>query len=349
MWWILFWLSPICRTVRSSTKEACPKCASTRQFAEGGLEITEHLVHSRNLAIQSKSTLLARYCETMGELRLRSYTEKAMKAARAEAELSAKAKSSFLGTMSHELRTPLNAIIGFSEIIEASAGKSADETLAENAHEIRKAGRHMLGVINDILEMSKIDSGALQLNLADYSIAEIVEDCLPMIRDRVEAKEQTLDVRIARDTPPVPLDMRRIRQVLLNLLTNATKFTPAGGSITVAVRGTKAGGCLVAISDTGVGMTPDEMRIAMRPFGQVQNMYTRTEEGTGLGLAISYGLVKAHSGEFYMESEPGVGTTVVVTLPKKPGTARSTALADAGGGGERAEPRRENLTTGSTK
>lgn len=311
--------------------------------------ITETGVFNRNLAIQSKSTLLARYCETMGELRLRSYTEKAMKAARAEAELSAKAKSSFLGTMSHELRTPLNAIIGFSEIIEAAAGKSADERLAENATEIRKAGRHMLGVINDILEMSKIESGALHLNLADYSIAEILEDCVPMIRDRVDAKEQTLDIRIARDTPLVQLDMRRVRQVLLNLLTNASKFTPTGGSITVAVRGTKAGGCLVAIADTGVGMTPDDMRTAMRPFGQVQNMYTRTEDGTGLGLAISHGLVRAHGGEFYMESEPGVGTTVVVTLPKRPGTARSAALGNVSGGGERAEPRRDNLSTESRK
>lgn len=269
-----------------------------------------------------------------------------MKAARIEAELSAKAKSSFLGTMSHELRTPLNAIIGFSEIIEAAAGKKADETLAENAHEIRKAGRHMLGVINDILEMSKIESGALQLNLAEYSIAEIVEDCLPMIRDRAETKNLSLDLRISRDAPCVTLDMRRIRQVLINLLTNACKFTPEGGSITIAVRKTKEGGGVIAICDTGVGMTPDEMRIAMSPFGQVQNMYTRTEEGTGLGLAISNGLVKAHGGEFYMESEPGVGTTVVVTLPKKPGIARNSALANSNGGGERAEPRRANLTTG---
>lgn len=300
----------------------------------------------RNLALQNKSTLLARYCETMGELRLRSYTEKAMKAARIEAELSAKAKSSFLGTMSHELRTPLNAIIGFSEIIEAAAGKSADETLAGNANEIRKAGRHMLGVINDILEMSKIESGALQLNLQNYSLAEIVEDCVPLIRERIDAKELTLELRLSRDAPVLTLDMRRIRQVLLNLLTNACKFTPVGGAITVVVRSTKAGGGLVAICDTGVGMTPDEMRTAMRPFGQVQNMYTRTEEGTGLGLAISRGLVAAHGGEFYMESEPAKGTTVVVTLPNRPGIARSTALAHVGGGGERATPRRANLTTG---
>jgi signal transduction histidine kinase len=285
----------------------------------------------------------------MGELRLRSYTEKAMKAARIEAELSAKAKSSFLGTMSHELRTPLNAIIGFSEIIESAAGKSADEALASNAHEIRKAGRYMLGVINDILEMSKIESGALQLNLQSYSLAEIVEDCIPLIRERIDAKELTLELKISRDTPVLKLDMRRIRQVVLNLLTNACKFTHAGGSVTVVVRATKAGGGLIAICDTGVGMTPEEMRTAMRPFGQVQNMYTRTEEGTGLGLAISQGLVKAHGGEFYMESEPAKGTTVVVMLPNKPGVARSSALAAAGGGGERAEARRANLTTGETK
>jgi signal transduction histidine kinase len=300
------------------------------------------------MTAHSKSALLARYCETMGEMRLRSYTEKAMKAARTEAELSARAKSSFLGTMSHELRTPLNAIIGFSEIIEAAAEKSTDDALAGNAFEIRKAGRHMLGVINDILEMSKIESGALNLNLAEYSIAEIVEDCLPMVRDRVAAKGQTLDVRIAPQAPAVRVDMRRMRQVLLNLLTNASKFTPEGGVITVAVRGTAAGGAVVAIADTGVGMTPEEMRVAMQPFGQVQNMYTRTQEGTGLGLAISQGLVKAHGGEFYMESEPGAGTTVVITLHKTAGTARSPALAALSGGGERGTPRRATPTSKET-
>jgi two-component system, cell cycle sensor histidine kinase PleC len=306
------------------------------------------ILFDRNLSHSAKPTLLSRYCDTMGEMRLREYTEKAMKAARADAELSNKAKSSLLGTMSHEMRTPLNAIIGFSEIIEASAGRASDPSLGEHASEIKKAGRHLLGVINDVLEMSKLESGALQLNIDKYALGEVVEDCMPMVRDRINAKKQRLDLRIAKSTPVLPIDMRRIRQVVLNLLTNASKFTPEGGEITVVVRPSNDGGGIVAISDTGVGMTPEEMRIAIRPFGQVQNMYTRTEEGTGLGLAIAQGFIVAHGGAFYIESEPNAGTTVLFALPGNRDGANRAAPAKAGGG-ERSVARRPNLLTMETK
>lgn len=303
---------------------------------------------SKTRFAQSRSPLLSRYCETMGEMTLRDYTEKAMNAARVEAELASKAKSSLLGTMSHELRTPLNAIIGFSELIEGASGGEISETMAEHATEIRKAGRHMLGVINDILDMSKIESGAMQLNLSVYHIGEIIEDCLPMVRERIADKQQTLDVRIAKDVPALTLDMRRVRQVVLNLLSNAHKFTPEGGTITVSARRNKDDGATIAIADTGTGMTPDEMRTAMRPFGQVQNMYTRSQEGSGLGLAIAQGLIHAHGGDFFLESEPGVGTCVVLTLPpKKPDMAYARPVYE--GGGERRRARRPNLATSGDK
>lgn len=293
---------------------------------------------ARSSLIAGKSGLLARYTESMGELTLRRQTELAMTAAKLESDLANRAKSSFLGTMSHELRTPLNAIIGFSDLIEGRAGDDAAKN-AEYAAQIGKAGRHMLGIIGDILDMSKLESGTFQLNVDDHDLGELIEDSLPMVRKRIAEKKQTLELKLAKGLPELPMDARRIRQVLINLLSNANKFTPDGGRILLAARPNRDGGATVAISDTGVGMTPDQMAVALEPFGQVQSIYTRTQEGSGLGLAIARGLMRQHGGDLYLESEPGVGTTVVLTLRRRI-NALAFAHPSAAGGGERKKPRR---------
>lgn len=291
--------------------------------------------HARRAA----SNLLSRYCETMGELALRQWTEKAMEAARIETDRASRAKTSFIGTMSHELRTPLNAIIGFSDVI----AQTSDGDAAQHAQEIAKAGKHMLGIVNDILDMSKLDSGTFQLSLDTYRVSELIEDTVPMVRQRILDKGQTLDLRLGPDLPSIELDMRRVRQILLNLLSNANKYTMEGGKITLAARRSASGGAIIAVADTGIGMTQDELDLAIRPFGQVQSHYTRTQEGSGLGLAIARGMARAHGGDLYLESEPGQGTCAVLTLPLNP-RALAYANPPQPGGGERRAPRKTAYT-----
>jgi two-component system cell cycle sensor histidine kinase PleC len=282
---------------------------------------------------------LARYSATLGELMLRRQTELAMMAAQVESDLANRAKSAFLATVSHELRTPLNAVIGFSDLIRMP--KSDPDEIAKNvdyAAYIGDAGRHLLSVVSDILDISKIESGVFTLDLEPCSIAKLISECLPMVAARFEEKKQRLDVRIERRIPPVSADARRLKQVFINLLSNANKFTPEGGLITLAARGNKDGGATIAVVDTGVGMTEDEIAVALTPFGQVQSHLSRTQEGTGLGLPISRGLIRQHGGDLFLESEPGAGTSAVVTLPGEKRAPGSVALA--AGGGERRRPRK---------
>ncbi|HEY2709331.1 MAG TPA: ATP-binding protein [Caulobacteraceae bacterium] len=269
---------------------------------------------------------------------LRRHTELAMLAANAESELANRAKSALLGTMSHELRTPLNAIIGFSDLIKQM--KSDDETAAKSAEYavyISDAGRHLLAVVSDILDISKIESGTFALDLEFCSIAQLIGESLPLVSGRIEEKAQRLEVRIERNIPKLNVDGRRIKQIIINLLSNACKFTQTEGRILLVARANKDGGATVAVVDDGIGMSQDQIAVALTAFGQVQSYLSRTEEGTGLGLPIARGLARQHGGDLYVESEPGEGTTVVLTLPGPRADAQGAATA---GGGERRKPRR---------
>lgn len=284
-------------------------------------------------------SLLARYSETLGELALRRQTELAILAAKAESDLANRAKSAFLGTMSHELRTPLNAIIGFSDLIrKLNPADEAGAKCADYATHIQDAGRHLLEVVSDILDISKIESGTFTLNADLCSVAEIIGDALPIVAKKIEEKRQVLEPRISPGIPKVHVDARRIRQILINLLTNAIKFTPERGRILLLARANKDGGATIAIVDTGVGMSADQLAVAMTPFGQVQSHLSRTQEGTGLGLPIARGLARQHGGDLYIESEPGAGTSAVLTLPAARDAGNARALP--AGGGERRKPRK---------
>jgi two-component system cell cycle sensor histidine kinase PleC len=259
--------------------------------------------------------LLARYSDTFGEMQLRKYTERAIRAARAEAELNSRSKSAFLSTMSHELRTPLNAIIGFSDLMRQPGATTPQES-SDYAQHIANAGRRLLNVVSDVLDMSRLESGSLTLDTAPVYLDEILEIVVENARPLFAAKQQPVDLRLEKNLPAITGDTKRLRQLFANLLSNASKFTADKGRILVMAKAVKDGGVTVAIADTGVGMTHEQIVLALKPFAQVQGHLARTQEGAGLGLPLAMGIVKLHGGTLYLDSQPGAGTTAVVTMPK---------------------------------
>jgi two-component system cell cycle sensor histidine kinase PleC len=273
----------------------------------------------RNPAQPRNQSLLARYSATLGEMTLRAQRERALKVAKIESDLANRAKSEFLANMSHELRTPLNAIIGFSGLIQHLAAQGLDSGKSvEYAGNIETAGRHLLNIVSDILDISKIENGSSSLDLEPHPIRDIVEASLLLVRARIEAKGQVLEVKLGRELPVLPVDQRRIKQILINLLSNAHKFTPERGKIIVEAKRTKEGGATISVADTGIGMSQDDLAVALKPFGQVKTTHLRAHEGTGLGLPIATALARQHGGELRVESEPGAGTTVTLTLVAAP-------------------------------
>jgi two-component system cell cycle sensor histidine kinase PleC len=234
-----------------------------------------------------------------------------------EAELASRAKSEFLANMSHELRTPLNAIIGFSDLIRHLNG-AAPEKNVEYAGNIAEAGRHLLNIISDILDIAKIESGTASLALALHDTRELIEGSVMLVRERMESREQRLEVRLARGLPALMADGRRVKQILINLLSNAHKFTPNGGRIVLTAERTLQGGIAIVVRDTGPGMTADELQVALKPFGQVRSDHLHTHGGTGLGLPIAVAIAKQHNGDLHLMSEFGVGTTATLILPPAP-------------------------------
>jgi len=260
--------------------------------------------------------LLARYSDTFGEMQLRKYTERAIRAARAEAELNSRAKSAFLSVMSHELRTPLNAIIGFSDLLKMSGNAKPADT-SEYAQHIANAGRRLLAMVGDVLDISKLESGSMTLDRRECLVGDILESAIETTRPLFEAKQQPVDVRIDAGVAAVEGDHKRLVQLFVNLLSNASKFTAEKGRILVMARTLKDGSTTIAIADTGIGMTHEQIVLALRPFAQIQDHLTRTQEGAGLGLPLALGLAKLHGGALHIDSQPGAGTTAIVTLPAR--------------------------------
>jgi signal transduction histidine kinase len=258
--------------------------------------------------------LLARYCDTFGEMQLRKYTERAIRAARAEAELNSRSKSAFLSTMSHELRTPLNAIIGFSDLIRQPGAITQSQT-ADYADHIASAGRRLLNVFSDVMDMSKLEAGSLTLDKQPLVIREMLQLALEQTQSLFAAKQQPVDLRLEKNLPEIEGDAKRLIQLFANLLSNASKFTADKGRILVMARSLKDGAVTIAIADTGIGMTHEQIVQAMKPFAQVQGYLSRSQEGAGLGLPLAMGIARLHGGSLYLDSQPGAGTTAAVTLP----------------------------------
>jgi two-component system cell cycle sensor histidine kinase PleC len=220
--------------------------------------------------------------------------------------------------MSHELRTPLNAIIGFSEVLARETfGPLGHPRYASYIRDIALSGRHLLEMINDILDMSKIESGGFEIEPVEADIMPIVSDTVHVVRGQLE--KQKIDLKLAVD-PTVPAlyaDQRAIRQILLNLLSNAIKFTPEGGRITLSAVSDDDGGIEISVADTGIGIAKSDLENVLKPFNQGSNPHSTVQPGTGLGLPIVKSLTEMHGGQLTIESEIGQGTTVRITFPAR--------------------------------
>jgi two-component system cell cycle sensor histidine kinase PleC len=268
----------------------------------------------------------------MGKQQLTELAEK-YSIEKVRAESANRSKSEFLANMSHELRTPLNAINGFSEILAGEMfGPLGDRRYKEYSQDILSSGQHLLALINDILDMSKIEAGKMSLKREPIHIEDVVEDAIRLMRNRAEAVGLTLSVKLS-DLPEADADYRAIKQVLLNLLSNAIKFTPRGGKIAVSatvIEQSSFSGVpseqrvRISVSDTGIGIAKDDLLRLAQPFEQIESQLSKSQPGTGLGLALTKSLVELHDGVLTMDSQPGQGTTVSFTLPvvqSQPGKA----------------------------
>lgn len=246
----------------------------------------------------------------------RHYALMALRGAKEEAELANRIKSEFLASMSHEIRTPLNAIMGFAEVIEKQIfGPVGQLRYQEYAADIHASGAHLLALIEDILDLSKLEAGKIELREDEVDVARVIDSSLSLLKRRAEDGEIKLAVRIAKKLPALRGDERRIKQVLFNLVSNASKFTPDGGKISISATVGATTGLRIYVQDSGVGIKPEDMDTVMQPFGQAHDTNAPDDTGTGLGLPLAKSLVESHGGKLNLESEPGKGTRVTVQFP----------------------------------
>ena len=271
---------------------------------------------ARTCEERKRTSLLSGYTENLGMALMRRKAMLALKAARLEAEMSLKARTEFVASMSHELRTPLNAIIGFSDMLRGQAAESPEQ-IREYASYISDAARHLLELINQVLDISKIHAGRMELSLGQVQPDQLLEHCMQLVRPRAEEKNLSLVADMQPDMPAMEADSTRLKQVILNLLSNAVKFTQENGTVRVALRHLAEDDQVeMVVEDTGEGMTPQEIARACEPFEQIHDQLNKKHEGTGLGLPISIAIVEMHGGRLEISSRKGEGTRVRVLLPR---------------------------------
>jgi signal transduction histidine kinase len=292
----------------------------------------------------NRESLLHRYGDQLGRIVQRNRAEMALLAAKQEAERSAalarsamieaqtanRAKTQFLANMSHELRTPLNAIIGFADVLRAGES-NPDSRLAEYADYIYGSGCHLLSIINDILDLSRLESGRQPLTEEVLALQGLIDSCLSIMGRQIDEAGLTIESATAPGLPDISGDARMLKQVIAHLLSNAVKFTPRGGRVRIDAGLSEGGDPTLAVSDTGIGIAPEHLDRVMAPFWQVDGDLNRVSTGTGLGLPLAKALAEAHGGRLAVASAIGVGTCVTVTLPAarcRPG-ARWPGTADA--------------------
>ncbi len=295
---------------------------SERPTAEGGQVVTAvditAIKHQEEIRRRNEDALRAAVHDLQNSQDQLAELARKYEAEKFRAEGANKAKSEFLANMSHELRTPLNAINGFSEIMVGELfGPLGDKRYAEYAQDILNSGQHLLALINDILDMAKIEAGKLNLKFEPIRLEEVVEDAVRLMRNRAESAGLDLIVDMP-DLPEVEGDYRALKQVLLNLLSNAVKFTPRGGQVTVGGAleiGGQGERVRVSVHDTGIGISEQDMLRLAQPFEQIESQLSKSQQGSGLGLALTKSLVQMHNGVLDLKSEPGQGTTASFALP----------------------------------
>ena len=255
------------------------------------------------------------YEGTVQEITQRKNFERQLMVARRAAEASNRAKSEFLANMSHELRTPLNAIMGFAQILRDRWTDPEHAKVSEYSGDILLSAQHLYGLISEILDYSKIDSGTVQLVEGPIDVVALCNHCVHMLGERAQRAGLKLKVNLAENLPALNADERRITQVLLNLATNAVKFTPAGGTVTIGADVESSGNLVMSVADTGIGISEKDLERVFEPFVQVNRSAHPQQEGAGLGLAICKNLIELHQGRIEVSSRPQRGTTVRVILP----------------------------------
>ena len=264
---------------------------------------------------RSRGQLVAEIDRLERRLAALEATSSQLRAAKDQADFANRAKTDFLANMSHELRTPLNAIIGFSEMLARNIYGDMTPRQTEQVLHILYSGEHLLDVINDVLDISKIEAGRVEPREADVNLAAAIEACVMLVKSKAQAAGLTLRLHSERQLPVLRGDGRMIKQILLNLLSNAVKFTPSGGEISIRCGLSANGDATIVVADTGIGVAEKDLALVMSTFGQVDSGLNAKQHGTGLGLPLARSLTELHGGRLEIQSELGVGTTVTIWLP----------------------------------
>lgn len=276
----------------------------------------EKLIADVEKSKRNEQNLLVSQMRLEEQSRRLENTAKFLAEARDQAETANRAKTEFLATMSHELRTPLNAVIGFSEImISELLGPVGSPEYREYAKDIHVSGQHLLALINDLLDLAKVESGRDELYEESIQVPELIRSIATLVRGRAQDACVEIEFEFEDDSPMLRVDERKLKQILANLLTNAIKFTESGGKVKIRSWSSLESGYVVQVVDTGIGIAPEDIPKALSQFGQVDSKLNRKYEGTGLGLPLTKALVELHGGSFDLQSEAGVGTTVTVRFP----------------------------------